>query len=101
MGISIRENQENRELTVSISGRFDFNLHSEFRSIYKNQERKITKYIIDLRDTQYMDSSALGMLLLLHEQVDGDRSQIKIINCNTEIKKILDLSNFVKMFDIA
>jgi anti-anti-sigma factor len=48
-----------------------------------------------------MDSSALGMLLLLREHVDGVRERVRIINCNTEIRKILEIANFDKLFDIG
>ena len=45
-----------------------------------------------------MDSSALGMLLLLREHAGGDRASIKIVHCQPEVKKILTIANFHPLF---
>ena len=43
---------------------------------------------------------ALGMLLLLRDHAGGDGSNIRIINCNPDVKKILAISNFEQLFNI-
>ena len=88
------------ELKIAIDGRFDFSSHKEFRDAYKGTASD-TNYVIDMGSTDYMDSSALGMLLLLREHAGGDKARIKISGCSTDIKKILTISNFHKLFDIA
>jgi len=90
-------------LTIAITGRFDFTLHKEFREAYTeaNKGGAVNSYIIDLSGTDYMDSSALGMLLLLREFAGGDKGNIQIKNCNSEIKEILEISNFDRLFNIA
>jgi anti-anti-sigma factor len=55
--------------------------------------------VLDLAGTEYMDSSALGMLLLLHDYAK-DASSIEIINCSPDIKAIFAISNFQKLFKI-
>ncbi|NHJ88027.1 MAG: STAS domain-containing protein [Asgard group archaeon] len=89
-------------LRIEIDGRFDFTLHKDFRDIYTNTSTnsKISKYLIDLTNTNYMDSSALGMLLLLREYAGGESSQIEVMGCNAEIKEILEISNFDRLFKI-
>jgi len=47
-----------------------------------------------------MDSSALGMLLVLKERTGGGETAITLKNCNKEIKNILSISNFDKLFTI-
>ena len=47
-----------------------------------------------------MDSSALGMLLLLRERAGGDRAAIEITHCSPEIRKIFAVSNFDRLFKI-
>ena len=88
---------DNKILTISIAGRFDFELVQEFRSTYTN--RQSVSYIIDMRDTEHMDSSALGMLLNMRKTL-GEDTKISIINCRPQIKKILTISRFDKKFDI-
>ena len=58
----------NKTLQISISDHFNFDVHSEFREAYRNiPANGADTVIVDLRRTEYMDSSALGMLLLLDE----------------------------------
>ncbi|MNR56929.1 hypothetical protein D3C85_1776040 [compost metagenome] len=57
--------------------------------------------VVDLKDATYLDSSALGMLLLLRDHAGGDRSDIRLINSSSDVTKILAISNFDKLFDIS
>ncbi len=89
------------ELTIKVSGKFDFSCHQDFRGAYEDQESKPESFKIDLAETTYLDSSALGMLLLLRDFAGGDSASISIVNCNSDIKKILAISNFEQLFTIA
>lgn len=88
---------DGKNLTINISGRFDFEIVQEFRNAYA--EHKNVNYIIDMRATEHMDSSALGMLLNMRKSL-GDSAKISIINCRPQIKKILTISRFDKKFSI-
>ena len=54
-----------------------------------------------MKDTTYMDSSALGMLLLLRDHAGGDTAEVQVVNSNSDVRKILGISNFDKLFDIS
>lgn len=88
---------DGKNLTINISGRFDFEIVQEFRSAYS--QHKDVNYIIDMRSTEHMDSSALGMLLNMRKSL-GDSARIAIINARPQIKKILTISRFDKKFNI-
>ncbi len=88
------------ELTISIQGRFDFSAHQDFRRSYEELDAQPVNYCIDMRDTTYLDSSALGMLLLLRDHAGGDTAAVKIVNCSSDVKKILTISNFEQLFTI-
>ena len=100
MTLKVDASQDESVITIHISGRFDFNIHQEFRKAYEKAKNTATKYIVDLNETQYIDSSALGMLLLLRDSAGGDKSDVTIISRNEEVKKILTISNFGKLFKI-
>ncbi len=86
--------------TIQIKGKFDFNLVQDFRTAYADVGDGKPKVTIDLRETEYMDSSALGMLLNMQKNL-GDRiNGIRISNCRPQIKKILQISRFDKKFEI-
>ena len=100
MSVDTSLSQDGHELTIRVSGRFDFSAHQAFRDAYESQGRSVGSYVIDLRDTSYLDSSALGMLLLLRDHAGGDKAQVSITNCNQDVRKILKISSFEQLFRI-
>jgi anti-anti-sigma factor len=92
---------DGKNITIHISGQFNFSVYKEFREAYQRSAQPAnTTYVIDMAGTDYMDSSALGMLLLLRERAGGERSEIAITHCNPEIRKIFKISNFDRLFKI-
>ncbi len=100
MPIVSQISKETQTVTIKVSGRFDFNLHREFRSATELGKGQDVKYVLDFSGTEYIDSSALGMLLLLRERAGGENAQIRIINCSPTVRKILSTANFQKLFKI-
>ena len=97
MGFEASLSSDGSELTMSIDGRFDFNIHSDFRNAYRDLP-PTTRFVVDLGRATFMDSSAMGMLLLLREHAGEKAANIRLQNCNADIKKILSISNLDKMF---
>jgi anti-anti-sigma factor len=91
---------DGRTVTIRIKGRFDLQTHREFRDAYYAHTGKQCHYVVDLSATDYMDSSALGMLLLLREHAGGDKATVVISQPNPTIAKVLTIANFHKMFKI-
>lgn len=101
MAITSQPSNDGQELTIVIQGRFDFGAHQEFRDAYERVNLTPKRYVVDLKGTTYLDSSALGMLLLLRDHAGGDNAQIRLLNCNSDVRKILAISNFEQLFQIA
>lgn len=101
MTLKVEMSADESVVTIYVIGRFDFNIHQEFRKSYDRTKSMALRYIINLVETQYIDSSALGMLLLLRDAAGGDKSDVTIITGNEEVKKILTISNFEKLFKIT
>ena len=100
MSVTKSISSDGSHLTISIQGRFDFNIYKDFRDAYEASLNSEKKYTINMTQTEYLDSSALGMLLVLREQAGADNADIEIIGANSEINKIFSISNFDKMFVI-
>ena len=92
---------DGKKLTIVVKGRFDFGSHQTFRDAYARFYKVPESYVVDLKETTYMDSSALGMLLLLRDHAGGDQSEVRVVNSNSDVRKILAISNFDKLFDIS
>lgn len=100
MAITSELKDDDQALVINIAGRFDFSLHQEFRDAYEAVEGQPSAYKVDMRDATYLDSSALGMLLLLRDFAGGDQADVEIVNCNADVRKILSISNFEQLFTI-
>ena len=92
---------DGKKLTIVVKGRFDFGSHQTFRDAYERFYKVPESYVVDLKETTYMDSSALGMLLLLRDHAGGDQSEVRVVNSNSDVRKILAISNFDKLFNIS
>lgn len=99
--MSITATNTGSTLTIKVEGRFDFSSHQEFRQAYETAPGSVQAYEINMSQASYLDSSALGMLLLLRDFAGGDGANIKISGCNTDVKKILTISNFGQLFEIS
>ena len=100
MGINTTVTETGDKVTISVTGKFDFQLYDEFRASYADTTGNGVEYVVDLSNTEYLDSSALGMLLLLREHAGGESSNIEITQASPEVRKILDVANFGKLFSI-
>ena len=98
MGIATSLSDDKKSATLKVDGRFDFSLHNEFRKAYKDMGVEGGEYVVDLGGTEYLDSSSLVMLLLLKEHAEGASSKVKITNANDEIREILNIASFDKLF---
>lgn len=101
MAITALPSADGQELTIQIQGRFDFGAHQDFRDAYERVAITPRRYVVDLRNATYLDSSALGMLLLLRDHAGGENAQISLANCSPEVRKILAISNFEQLFKIS
>ena len=101
MSVESEVSLDGTKLTISIKGRFDFGSHQAFRDAYERFYKVPEIYVVDLKHTTYMDSSTLGMLLLLRDHAGGDNAEVQVINSNSDVRKILAISNFDKLFDLT
>lgn len=99
--MSITSTVNGNAVNITISGRFDFSCHKEFRDAYRDTPSGSgNEFVIDMSGTEYVDSSALGMLLLLREHAGSDQSDVNLKGCSPDVKDILIVSNFDKLFKI-
>lgn len=87
-------------VTIKVSGRFDFSTHKAFIAAYKEHPKGEKEYIVDLSAAEYLDSSAMGMLLQLREYSTKKPNSVILSNGNAAIKEILRIANFGKLFTI-
>lgn len=87
---------------ISMSGRFDFQVHREFKSAYATLlgDVAVSDIEIEMGNLDYLDSSALGMLMLLNERAKAANKSIALLNASGVVAQVLDVANFGKIFSI-
>lgn len=97
MSVSLERSDE--DVRIVIRGAFNFHAQKEFREAYMEAPPEL-RYTIDMGGVEHVDSSALGMLLLLREHAGGESSRIAIRNCSPEIRNLLEVAQFHSLFKI-
>lgn len=90
--------------SIMLKGRFDFSCHRDFRSTYEEilKNAKIIDTInVDFKEVSYLDSSALGMLLLLREKAAELKITVNLIHVHGAVQQVLEVSNFGRLFNIS
>jgi len=95
--------KDGAKCVVKLVGRFDFNTHREFRGAYEPllADPAVRAVIVDFSGVDYLDSSALGMLLMLRDKLGGLNKEVALVGVSGNVKQVLDIANFGKLFQIS
>jgi anti-anti-sigma factor len=91
------------ERVIRIPERFDFGYHKEFTE-HQNKilaDANVTEITLEFSHVAYLDSSALGMMVLLHKKARNQNISVRIRGPKESIKEILQIANFDQLFDIS
>ena len=87
-------------IVVRVPSRFDFRFMTDFRV---HMEAAIQgsggSVVVDLADTTYLDSSALGMLLVLRDKARAKGKAVVISRPGGLVREALQRARFEKIFD--
>jgi len=86
-----------------MSGHFDFHIHREFKGTYMPliENAAVREIEIEMDKLDYLDSSALGMLMLLNERAKSCNKSVALLNASGVVSQMLEVSNFGKIFRIT
>ncbi|KHT56744.1 anti-anti-sigma regulatory factor [Alteromonas marina] len=100
MEITSSYQNQGKVLVIDVGTKFDFSKVEDFRNAYSELNDGVTHIAVDLSRTEYMDSSALGMLLNMQKTLAGKELSYSIENARPQVAKILKISRFDKKFEI-
>ncbi|MBL0318625.1 MAG: STAS domain-containing protein [Alphaproteobacteria bacterium] len=87
---------------VFIKGKFTFADHQVFRSMFSLLNQKdVRNLVFDFKETEFIDSAALGILLLLRDEAEKVSVGLTLRNPNGQIKKMFKVSRFYDLFQIV
>lgn len=99
--MDVTVNSADDATVLKLGGRFDFNAHREFREAAERVLQDKGDVRVDLGDVVYLDSSALGMLLMLRDKAKGAGREVQLTNARGSVRQVLDIANFGKLFAIS
>ncbi len=101
--LRISDTTSNNTATISLEGAFSFPAHREFKAAYKKHldNPKVGNIIINLSDIEYLDSSALGMLLVLRDLAIAANKNLTLSRPSPIAASTLDIAGFYKLFTIS
>lgn len=85
-----------------LNGQFDFSAHRDFRQACDDvlSAAQVQEVLVDFQGVDYLDSSALGMLLLLKEKAAASGKTLALVNCRDTVRQVLEIACFGKIFTI-
>ncbi|MBR0385991.1 MAG: Cof-type HAD-IIB family hydrolase [Erysipelotrichaceae bacterium] len=85
--------------TVVPQGRIDTTTAEEFWEVMERAMEKAQNIILDLRETEYISSSGLRVIMMARKQLSGVGT-ISLINVSENIMEILDMTGFTDLMQV-
>ena len=84
---------------IRVDGVFDYTLHTDFKDVInKIKEEAPLSCTVDMSGVSSMDSSALGMMMLLRSELISTGQVIDIVHCQPQIYLLFKTANFDRYF---
>ena len=99
MELKIRKNDE--IYIIDVLGEMDlYNSYKLKELIMKMIEKKIEKFIINMEEVEYIDSSGIGALIYITSTIKKMNLNLSITNVHGSVKKVIELTKLSSFFPI-
>ncbi len=87
---------------IKLDSRFDFSCMNRFREQYEPAlaQPDVKEIVVDFSAVEYLDSSAMGMLMLLREKAEKTGQTVRLDRVSGLALELLDIARFDRMFRI-
>jgi anti-sigma B factor antagonist len=97
MELRIRKNQE--IYIIDIQGELDlYNSYKLKELLTKMLEKKIERFVINLDEVEYIDSSGIGALIYISSTLKKLNHKLAITNIHGSVKKVIELTKLMGFF---
>lgn len=88
---------------IRLPSRFDYAYHRQFSDIYGPLllNPDVKEIVLDFSKVEYLDSSALGMMVLLQKKCSAENKKTKIKGARGATEEILKMANMQKLFEFV
>jgi anti-sigma B factor antagonist len=100
MELKIRKNGDN--YIIDVNGEMDlYNSYKLKELVMKMLEKKVTRFIINLENVDYIDSSGIGALIYICSTIRKLNLRLVITNIHGSVKKVIELTKLMGYFPIS
>ena len=99
-GMNITQKKSDGHVLVHMEGRFDFGARKTFKDAMDQAIKDEMPIVLDLEQVSFVDSSALGLLVISHQNLKSKKIPLCLVNPQTYVRQVLDLANIGKMIPI-
>lgn len=86
--------------TVKLTGDLDVYSEEDFKEFIEEKIDVNKDLVFDLKDLDYLDSTGLGMFMLIYNKQKENGKSVKIINAKENIKKLFKITDLSDLFDM-
>jgi anti-anti-sigma factor len=98
--MTITQKKLDGRVFVQMEGRFDFATRKIFKDAMDEAIKEEMPIVLDLARVSFVDSSALGLLVISHQNLKHKKIPFSLVNPQTYVRQVLDLANVAKMIPI-
>ena len=92
----IQENH-NQKVVLKLEGNFTYTQRKPFQEALKAIDtHNVEHIVIDLSQVAFLDSAALGLLMITHRQVQGEKRKLSLAYPQPTVRQIIELANLHK-----
>lgn len=100
MELKIRKSGEN--YIIDVNGEMDlYNSYKLKELVMKMLEKKVGRFIINLENVDYIDSSGIGALIYICSTIKKMGLKLIITNIHGSVKKVIELTKLMGYFPIT
>lgn len=95
--MKITKEVNNRNVTLKLEGNFTYTQRKPFQEMLKSVAVDgVDQIVIDLSQVAFLDSAALGLLMISHRQVQAEKRMLSLAYPQPTVRQILELANLHK-----
>lgn len=95
--MKITQESRNQTVTLKLEGNFTYTQRKPFQEAIKNIDAQNGGHvIIDLSQVAFLDSAALGLLMVTNRQLLADKCTLSLAYPGPTVRQIIELANLQK-----
>jgi anti-anti-sigma factor len=98
--MNVTQEKNEQSVVLHLAGRFDFGARKTFKDAMDEALKEEMPIVLDFRQVSFVDSSALGLLVIAHQTLKSKKIHLSLVNPQAYVQQVLDLANVAKMIPI-